>query len=148
MLKSFPGRPCRVVIILKMSVTVCRFLRFILRLRYFTQMTLGTFSRGTFLFLQNSRIWPFYCIFWPFLALVLKRGADFVWSVQFLSFFAWASPWGSPRCPFLNFSKICVFAPVTAVRHFSFFQNRRILPFFCKNLHKVLCRFFLAGPGS
>jgi hypothetical protein len=29
-----------------------------------------------------------------------------------------------------------------------FFSESPDFALFCKNLHKVLCRFFLAGPGS
>ncbi len=63
------------------------------------------------------------------------------WS-NLLVFSGFGSSLGAPRAPFLNFSKICVFAPVTDFRRFSFFSNRRNLTFFVKNLHKVLCRVF------
>ena len=55
-------------------------------------MTLGAFSGGVFfVFSKFSNL----AFLWPYLALVLKSGAVFVWSVQILSFFAWASSWAA-----------------------------------------------------
>ena len=131
------------------SVTKSRFFTVHPRTFIFYKGDLGDIFQGYFIFFWKiSQNWPPQVNFWPFLTYFFKSGAVFFWLVEIISFFGFGSSWGAPRPPFLNFSKICVFAPVTDFRRFSFFSNRRNLTFFFKNLHKVLCRFFLVGPGS
>ena len=74
--------------------------------------------RPLFSFFKILKFDPSRSIFDLFLTYFLKSGANFFWLVQILSFFGFGSSWGVARAPFLNFSKICIFAPVTDVRRF------------------------------
>ena len=139
----------------RLRMSVCCLCVVVIKSRFFTVHPrtfifhtgdLGDIPQGYFFFWKISQNWPPQVNFWPFLTYFFKSGAVFFWLVEIISFFGFGSSWGPARVPFLNFSKICVFAPVTDFRRFSFFLNRRNLTFFVKNLHKVLCRFFFGWP--
>jgi hypothetical protein len=66
--------------------------------------------------------------------------------VQILSPFGFWTSWGVVRALFLNFSKICIFAPVTDFRRFSFFSNRRNLTFFFQKFAQSAVPFFFGWP--
>ena len=88
-------RPVRLCVCCVLCVCNCLpFLRFILGLRYFTQGTLGTFSRGTyFVFSKFSNLTPrsIFDLFY----LLFKKRCHFLCMLQILSFFWFIRSWGA-----------------------------------------------------
>ena len=138
---------CCVLCVVVVVVIACHFFLGAPRaLKFETWDPWDIFSNYFFYFFKILKIDPSRSIFDLFLTYFLKSGAIFFWLVQILSFFVFRSSWGVARAPFLNFSKICIFASVTDPDGFRFFKNRPKLTFFWPTFLKVV-PIFLVGPN-